>query len=235
MDKQYYNQAAAYFAGVWQEHSQTWETQKIEPTQIVPATSTTTPICLSLIARVTKQSMVNQAILSIRNQLEQLAKRQYTYPTDSLHISLQGLTYHSDPVDYPAGRIDRLTKLTSDVLKDETVISFQLKGLSVIGNQIFCQVFPTEHRWEDWRKALVDKALAVDEQPITYPNKAPIHLNLARITTVDKASIADLFSFVKANRNTDFGELKVDCIELVLTDFYVREQTTRSLVSFHLS
>ena len=94
-----------------------------------------------------------------------------------------------------------------------------LKGVGITGNQVFIQVFPADRQWARMRESLERALIEIGEAPIAYPNKAPIHMNILRITRNDKGKLWDLLDIIEKLRQTDFGEFNVTVIDFLITDF----------------
>ncbi len=110
-----------------------------------------------------------------------------------------------------------------------------LRGVGVTGNQVFIQVFPHDRTWEVLRQELERELRAHGETPIAYPNKAPIHMNIMRITDNEPIRLSKILEVVDQLRSIEIGELDVAIVELIVTDFVLSSASTRSLGRFTLS
>ncbi len=177
--------------------------------------------CVSTIARVCQQTHAPAAALdAVIEQLVAVSPTQFRYPASALHMSLIGFTqrYH-DKTTFTPARLARLQRLASQHLQTVPPLHFMLKGVGILNSQIFVQVFPHTPQWQHLREALDVEIHALGETPVTYANKAPIHLNIMRITDNAPEQIAALLAEIRQLRDYDFGVMTVDAIEFVITDF----------------
>jgi len=116
-------------------------------------------------------------------------------------------------------RIDRIEAVCQGVLKSHSVLPMSLKGVGVIGNQVFIQVYPHDRQWAEMRRELEEALLVIGETPIAYPNKAPIHMNILRLTSGDKSALTRLLETVEQLRAVEIGDFMVSAIDYLITDF----------------
>ena len=187
---------------------------------------TTIPVdyCLSTVAFIDKQPQnPMERIETIKSELyAEIGPNQFFYPRPSLHISLLGCTQRFPSKEvFTTDRIKRVFQVCAKTIEGVGVRKMTLRSLNIVGNQIFIQVFPHDRRWAELRQALEAELAAIGESPLTHPDKAPIHLNLIRITDNNPEKLRRLGQALERLRNIEIGELQVSNIDLVRTDFVI--------------
>jgi hypothetical protein len=111
-----------------------------------------------------------------------------------------------------------------------------LRGINIVGSQVFIQVFPKNHRWAELRQKLEDALLHIGEEPISYPNKTPIHMNFMRVIDNGQEQLLGILQAIDDLdlRNIEIGEFPVSAIELLVTDFMVSVKNRRIYKQFDL-
>lgn len=99
-----------------------------------------------------------------------------------------------------------------------------LKGLGIIGNQIFIQGFPLDSTWEELRTRVDDKLIDHGESPVSYEDKSPIHVNLIRIVDTNPMILSSIYRTLSQLRDIELGIIKLTTVELVVTDFCVSKK-----------
>lgn len=180
--------------------------------------------CISTIARLINQSCGLSLVNKIRNDLSNLydvAKSQYIYPDESLHISLLGCTQRKSTNTFPSNYIHNMKAVCNQEIKQSDVAEIILKGIGIVGNQIFIQGFPVNRAWENLRTSLEEELINIGEEPISYKDKSPIHINIIKIIDINPEQLHSLQESISKLRNIELGNIKLQTIELVITDFCV--------------
>lgn len=183
--------------------------------------------CISTIARLIQQPQGGEFVCGIRNALSDLfeaAETQFIYPDESLHVSLLGCTQRQKTNIFDGGRINRIQDVCARVIKETEPAEVLLKGVGIIGNQIFIQGIPLNRNWEALRISLEKGLVNIGENPISYEDKSPIHMNLIRIVNADPGLLASLHKVISRLRDMKLGTVKLSAIEYVITDFCVSKQ-----------
>jgi hypothetical protein len=192
--------------------------------------------CVTTVARLGDQPAAPMvAILGLQEQLRTASPEQFYYPAPSIHVSLLGCTQRrSDPGVFAVGRIQAIGRVCEQVITGRGPVRLALRGIGITGNQVFVQVLPRDRAWEALRRGLEDALLAIGEEPISYPNKGPIHMNIARVIRADSASISALLARVDDLHDVDAGEVTITTVSFLLTDFLLSPRHTWELGSFRL-
>jgi len=99
-----------------------------------------------------------------------------------------------------------------------------LKGVGIVGNQIFIQGIPMNINWKELRTSLDKRLVNSGECPISYEDKMPIHINILRIVNANPDLLASLHTVISRLRDVDLGTIKLTTIEFVITDFCVSKK-----------
>lgn len=231
-------QAQTYFEALWSKESKNLVEHGIKPAEMKDGATIPIDYCVSTIGRVVSQDSGRQVVNAINNLLvlfENNSPIQFFYPPDSMHISMIGCTPRKEAMNsFPAEQIAKIRQICEDSLSSVHPSEISFTGVGLTGNQIFLQGYPHDRNWESARKKIDDNLLANGEQPISYPNKFPIHLNIARITDTSDKQIAGIRQFIEQNRRVEIGTLLFNHIELVITDFVLSKDNFKSLHTINL-
>jgi hypothetical protein len=200
---------------------------------------TTDPVdyCLSTIAPLYSQAQNPiEMIEIIKNELYLAAGGdQFFYPRPSIHISLLACTQRAaSPELFPAERIQRVGDICAKTIAGTGRVAMQLRGVNLIGNQVFIQAFPHTCQWPKLRQKLEEALLAAGETPVSHSDKAPVHVNLMRLTATSRQKLTALLHTIERLRQAEIGHVTISEIELVLTDFVVSADHTKLLRKFTL-
>lgn len=123
-------------------------------------------------------------------------------------------------------QFDKRKGLDQDIeeIRKKEPAEILLKGVGVVGNQIFIQGIPLNKNWEDLRTSLDNRLTDEGETPISYEDKSPIHINLIRITNSDIRLLRFLHEMIFRLRDIELGVIKLQTIEYVITDFCVSKK-----------
>jgi len=222
-----------------------WESEKAKLVagEVVPATmkdGETDPVdfCISTIARLVLQPQGFEAIQSIKVALRKLfesASTQFIYPDESLHISLVGCTQREASTSFfSEDHIRNIDSICSSAIANHQYVDVVFKGIGIIGNQIFIQGMPITNGWEMLRTDVTHELESNGEQPISYPDKSPIHMNIIRITDASSEKLVILRDLIDQLRDIEIATVRFLTIELVITDFVVSKKNMTSLKEYSL-
>jgi hypothetical protein len=229
--------AEQYFSSLWEKASPAWRAGEVPPATMRGALPDPVDYCVSTVARLHRQRRTPIAMLD--QELAELRRShpsQFYYPSNSLHVTLLGCTPRSPARSaFSASQLERIAGVCTRVLQGMPAVHLSLRGLGLVGNQVFVQVFPHSDDWARLRSDLVRDLRAEGEAPIAYPDTRPIHLNVMRLTDGSRQEIAGILELVQARRNVDFGEFVIDTVDLLITDFVLSEPSTTFLRGFPLT
>ena len=229
--------AEAYFAALWRRASAEWRSGSVAGARMARGATVPVDYCLSTIARLGAQPGAPlAAVQRVQTALAVACPGQFVYPPASLHVSLLGCTpRHPSPDAFTPDQIRRICDICAPVLSRSGPVRLDLRGVGIQGCQVFVQVLPPTDAWARLRQNLEEALLAAGEEPISYPDKRPIHLNVARMTETSSASLEAMLRVVAAHRDAPLGELTISRVEMVVTDFVVSPSHARTLAMFELT
>lgn len=178
--------------------------------------------CISTIARLSRQPHGSDIISGIRRELSKLfedADTQYIYPDESLHVSLLGCTQREKTNIFDREQIERIKEICIREITKKEPAELILKGIGIVGNQIFIQGIPINRAWEELRASIDERLVKIGEHPISYEDKSPVHINLIRIANSPPGLPAALHKVISQLREVELGTIKLTTVEFVITDF----------------
>jgi 2'-5' RNA ligase len=231
-----YAEAETYFAGLWARAQEQWRVGQVMPARMQHGATVPVDYCVSSVAFLEAQNAGAQAdVARARHELQRIAPEQFFYLPESTHITLLGCTQrHPAPDAFSTAQLDRIAVLCADALRGQPPVMMHLKGLGALGNQVFVQVYPLDRRWEALRTRLGDLLVGAGEAPMLHPNKAPIHMNLMRITDASPGALTRVIEAVGRWRDVDLGSVEVAVVDLVITDFVISPPHTRHCQTYRL-
>ncbi len=221
------NVTELYFENLWAQARNQLAAGKITAAEMKDGQTVPPNYSVTTVARAAVQPNAPlEAIENITSRLHRDLGNQFFYQRDAFHISLLGCTPR---LPYNAGfeliRIDRIRECCHQVLRAAGEIRMHLKGVGLVGNQVFIQVFPEDDGWAQLRQRLEDALLAVGEEPLSYANKHPVHMNIMRLTDINDDTLAKTLNTLDALRSADIGLFTVRYIEYAITDFVLSDFT----------
>lgn len=220
-------QAMDRFGKLWETEGRKLFHGDIKPSVVVNGDIYPVDYCISTIARLIHQPHGGEIVSDIRSKLSPLfeaADEQFIYPDESLHVSLLGCTQREKSSVFDCDRIKRIKDIVIEEIRKKEPAEILLKGVGVVGNQIFIQGIPLNKNWEDLRTSLDNRLTDEGETPISYEDKSPIHINLIRITNSDIRLLRFLHEMISRLRDIELGVIKLQTIEYVITDFCVSKK-----------
>lgn len=220
-----YQEAELYFQNLWAKAETSLSTGDISPAEMKDGRTVPINYCVSTVARViTQPQSPLEKVQKLMEKLKSSLPNQFFYNETSLHISLIGCTPRlPTKEDFPSDQLEKLGMICKDTLSGQGEVQLYLKGIGLIGNQIFVQVFPLDHKWAFFRQTLEENLLKGGEQPISYPNKAPIHLNIMRITDITDGTLQQLEKLLRLLKDVDLGIFTIMNIDFLITDFVLAD------------
>lgn len=211
-----------------------WETEgdKLLRAEIIPSVMKNGEIypvdfCISTIARLIQQPHGAELVGGIRNTLSNLfetADTQFIYPDESLHVSLLGCTQRKNTKEFDCAQINKIKHICIKEIEKKEPAEITLKGVGIVGNQIFIQGIPRNRNWEELRASLGDAFVNSGESPILYEDKSPVHINMIRIVDADPERLKSLYRAVSRLRDVELGTVALRTVEFVITDFCVTKK-----------
>ena len=229
-------EAGRRFTKIWKQEQENWQSGNVVATNMKNGSIVPIDYCLSTIARVQEQSQVpTKQIEIVRNKLEQFASQQFIYPWKSIHISLQGCTERlPSQQDFTDETILKVEQACTEILTGISSVDILLRGVNILGSQVFIQGFPYDDKWAELRQQLETAMIRIGEKPIIYTDKKPIHMNIMRITDNSQEQLDQILAIVEELRDVEIGKFQVSTIEFLMTDFVVSPAQIKIFKKFHL-
>ena len=233
------NQAQERFDQLWKVGMYQLNSGLVERACMRDGTTDPVDYCVSIIARLMLQENGGDLVASIREKLDGLSDamtEQFLYEDASLHVSLLGCTPRQPEPGFAKEKIETIAAIARTELvpvRDPAIVT--LRGIGIIGNQLFIQGLPHNRQWEHLRRNFTDALEQAGEHPLSYPDTSPIHINVARITNTEPDTMSRVVAALEESRNTDFGIITLTRAELVITDFVVSSKRLRVLDTYNLS
>lgn len=167
----------------------------------------------------------------------QLEPKQYIYPLKSLHTTVLSIITTGTLLDpNKINQIDYIKKV-NEVLDKTVPFSIHFKGVTASPGAILIQGYPTDNTLELIRDQL-RKTFKQSDLFTTIDTRYTLHT--AHITCFrfkeNKLRDEKVFAqFLADYRNTNFGVSTINRLELVINDWYMREEKIVPIHSFALS
>jgi hypothetical protein len=231
------HESEQYFAALWERTVPTWRDGSVSAASMKDGTTNPVDYCLSTVALVQRQNTVRSDFVRIvKDRLQAVDREQFYYLPESTHITLLGCTQRFPTREAILPEVVRnATEACCEVLINQASVKMTLQGVGIIGNQIFIQVFPHDRRWAELRGALETALVARGLAPMIHANKAPIHMNVGRLTNAAPERVARILEVIESLRNMGPSEFEVSTIDLLMTDFVISPEHTQQIARFDLA
>lgn len=220
-------QALKRFERLWEIEGSKLLKADITPSSMKEGEIYPVDFCISTIARLIQQPRGAEIVCGIRNALSNLfdtADTQFIYPDESLHVSLLGCTQRENTNVFDRDQIHRIKHICIQEIEKKEPAEISLKGIGIVGNQIFIQGFPQNRNWEELRASLGERLVNAGESPILYADKSPVHMNIIRIVDAAPNRLSSLYKVISQLRDVELGTIKLQTVEFVITDFCVTKK-----------
>ena len=216
-----WQEATEYFDRLWSNAKEKWLRGDVPAADMRNGKSIPIHYCLSTVARFAEQqTRPDERIDSILERIKSVADNQFFYPEGSIHITLLGCTQRALTKSFFSQETrKRILGICRSVVEGKGPVKMRLKGIGIIGNQAFVQVYPYNNTWSKFRYEIATALQNIGENPITYPDMSPIHMNIMRVTNNNHENLLEILLTVESLRNEDIGEFEVSVIDYLITDF----------------
>lgn len=221
------NQARKRFESLWETEGGKLLRANIIPSAMKDGEIYPTDYCISTIARLIQQPNGAEIVCGIRNALSNLfetADTQFIYPDESLHVSLLGCTQRKNTNEFDRDQINKIKHICIREIEKKEPAEITLRGIGIVGNQIFIQGIPQNRNWEELRASLGEELVNSGESPISYEDKSPVHINMIRIVDATPERLASLHRVISRLRDVELGTVTLQTVEFVITDFCVTKK-----------
>ena len=174
----------------------------------------------------------------IKNFLDQLAADfpgQYFYQPEELHVTIVTLISATELWQQEFGDVDSFRAILREVLSRHPPFQVEFRGVTAAPNAVLIQGFTVDDTLENIRRELrrtfVERGFP-NRLDRRYPNSAA-HVTAMRFCKPD-ADWRRLMTVLKANRETHFGTMHIEELQLLWGDWYASADRVRVLEKFRL-
>lgn len=188
---------------------------------------------VSLIFRL--PAAVQARIQSFLDPLARDFSGQYFYQQEELHVTVVTLISATELWRQEIGDVKAFRGILKEVLSRHHSFKLEFRGVTAAPNAVLIQGFPGDDTLEKIRNELrhvFGQRGFANRLDRRYPNSAA-HVTAVRFCKTD-ADWNRLLAILKANRQTHFGEMEVEGLQLVWGDWYASANSLRILEEFPL-
>jgi 2'-5' RNA ligase len=168
-------------------------------------------------------------------ELREVDSKQYYYPDTDIHITLMSIISCYEGFTLNKINIKEYIELIQKSLIDLDKIEIKLKGITASSSALMIQGFPTDESMHNLREKLREnfKKSTLEQSIDSRYTIATAHLTVVRFQ--EKLENPEkLIAVLEKFRDFDFGEFKVNKLELVYNDWYQRKKNTIHLADLYL-
>lgn len=174
----------------------------------------------------------------IKQFLDELALNfpgQYFYQAEELHVTVVTLISATEQWEEEFRDVGAFRGMVEEVLSHHPPFKLEFRGVTAAPNAVMIQGFTTDNTLEniraELRRVFVERGFP-NRLDRRYPNKAA-HVTAMRFCEAN-SDWNHLINVLKARRQTDFGDMQVETLQLILGDWYASTGTVRILGEYRL-
>lgn len=223
------------YTNLWNENRPLIQKNQIQTDSNLHALSEDTRLGITLCCRPDKDTQKKiQGFLSKSAKIEP-HHYHYHYPQTSLHTTVLSVITTGTNFKPEELNIENYRSLIEEALKDLSIFSIEYKGITASSGAVMIQGFPTDDTLETIRAALRD---SFKKSALFTTMDARYLLHTAHMTCIrfkEPLKQPEKYAkFLNSWRDVYFGKSTIEEIELVLNDWYMIEEKTKSLATFSL-
>jgi 2'-5' RNA ligase len=227
------NDARQTYEQLWNESVPALERNDLELDRHLPDKANDLRRGLSLALRPCR--MVRDSINSFLQPLLQAAPGQYFYRPEEFHVTVLSVIPGSEHWQDEMHHLPAFQAIIAGVLKRHRKFSIAFRGVTASRGAVMIQGFPNDETLAQMRDDLRE---ALRRGELGEQLDARYKINTAHVTVMRFCNAnldgKRLLALLKANRTTDFGETRVENLELILGDWYASAGTAHTLVEYQL-
>jgi 2'-5' RNA ligase len=188
-------------------------------------------------------SLIFRLPTSVQDRIQQFVDElavnfsgQYFYQPEELHVTVVTLISATQLWQQEMGDVEAFRGILAEVLAHHRRFKLEFRGATAASNAVLVQGFPTDEALEkiraDLRREFVQRGFP-NRLDRRYVNSAA-HVTTMRFRRSD-GDWPQLLETVKANRQTAFGEMEVEALELIWCDWYASADKTKLLQKYPLA
>lgn len=178
---------------------------------------------------------IKTSIQLFLKELKAIEPSQYYYPDSDIHITVMSIIscYEGFSLDQIA--VESYIEIIQKSLADLDEIKIEFRGVTASNSAVMIQGFPSDESLNNLRDKLREnfKNSALEQSIDSRYSIATAHSTVMRFRE-KLQNPEELIQIANQFREYNFGEFKVDKLELVFNDWYQRERNTIQLKDFQL-
>lgn len=169
------------------------------------------------------------------NELRKVDPKQYYYPDSDIHITLMSIISCYEGFTLDKIKTEEYVEIIQKSLIDTDKIKIKFRGITASPSAILIQGFPTDESLNNLRNTLREnfKKSTLQQSIDSRYAIATAHSTVLRFQE-KLENPKKLMDVVEKFRDFDFGDFKVDKLELVYNDWYQRKNKTINLADLYL-
>lgn len=178
---------------------------------------------------------IKDKIQSFLDDLKKIEPNQYYYPNSDIHITVLSIISCYEGFSLDKIVPDDYIKIIQESLKELDKIKIKFRGITASNSAIMIQGFPTDETLNNLRDKLREnfRKTTLEQSIDSRYSISAAHATVMRFTE-ELQNPEKLIAKTNEFRDFDFGEFTVEKLELVLNDWYQREENTIHLAQFNL-
>jgi len=178
---------------------------------------------------------VRQRISGFLSRIKVIEPEQYYYPPSDMHITVLSIVSCFEGFDLDQVDVDAVKEILRTCLRDVSSFNIFFRGITASPSCILIQGFPEQEELEKIRYRLRS---AFSQSKLELSIDRRYKLTTAHATVIRlKKPLRDNEAFLKMieyYRDIDFGQTRVEQMELVFNDWYQRKDRCQSLELYTL-
>lgn len=169
------------------------------------------------------------------DELKKLDSTQYYYPNEDIHVTIMSIISCYEGFSLNKINVEDYIKIIEKSLENLGSITIGFRGITASNSAIMIQGFPSDETLNNLRDKLREnfKNSALEQSIDSRYSISTAHSTVMRFT--EKLQNPEkLIEITKQFRDYNFGEFKIEKLELVFNDWYQREENTIHLKDFNL-
>ena len=178
---------------------------------------------------------VRDAVADFIGRLTDISPGQYFYRREELHITVLAIFSGTEHWRQEWERFEQCRPIIGEVLKTQRPFKIRFQGVTASPESVLIQGFPSDDGLATIRNALRD-AFAREGFADMLDRRYKVvtaHITIMRFWR-PRPDMKPLLTFLKENRQTEFGQCDVDRLELILGDWYASAKNVKTVEEYRL-
>lgn len=178
---------------------------------------------------------VRDAIAGFIHEFSKVCPSQYFYRPEELHVTVLAVVSGTEEWQREMSRVEECRRVIGEVLKRQRPFKMSFRGAAAVPVGVIVQGFPMDDGLmamrDEIRSAFARNGLG-DMLDRRYKISGA-HMTIMRFRE-RQPDLKALVSFLKENRQTDFGACEINNIQFYMADWYSSRETIRMLQEYRL-